>query len=218
MTALRDLVESPTTLGSLRGLTALVTTLQPQVRFIGPYITVCNYWNIFWTFAAEHFTAPDPTGTAQRVLLNTGDRNQHDNVTNALGANEYATGKNPSPQPGTIRQYVHNNTNGGNAVKEDGSADCTPGQQGYSYGANKLDTTPDKFYKRAVTDQLNGLFEAPRKGSTFAKFGKDGRGIGRNRDRVPEGQTFTDIPGGRADLTEYEKALIEWRRNRGRTP
>jgi ABC-type transporter Mla subunit MlaD len=219
MGALQNLVESPTTVGSLRGLTALVTTLQPQAKFIGPYITVCNYWNIFWTFAAEQFTSPDPTGTSQRVLLNGGDGEQHDNVSNSLGANEYATGRNVSGvQGGGIRQYAHTNTNGGDAIKEDGTADCTPGQQGYSYGANKWDNTPDKFYKRAVTDQLNGLFEAPRKGSTYAKFDANGRGVGRNRDRVPEGETFTDIPGGRADLTEYEKALIEYRRNRGRRP
>ena len=41
---------------------ATVTTLQPQLRFLGPYITVCNYWNIFWTFVAEHFSGEVPTG------------------------------------------------------------------------------------------------------------------------------------------------------------
>jgi len=217
MGALNELVSAPTTNGALRGLTATVTSLQPQLRYIGPYITVCNYWNIFWTFAAEHFTSPDPTGTSQRALLNQGDGDQLDNVTSDLGANEYATGKYPDQfkndpsKAEKIRQYAHTNTNGGNAIKRDGSADCTPGQQGYSYGANKYDDTPNRFYKRAVVDQLNGLFEAPRKGSTFAKFDRNGRGSGRNPDRVPEGETFTDVPGGLADLTEYDQALLKYR-------
>ena len=207
--ALNDLTAAPSTNGALRGLTALVTTLQPQARFIGPYITVCNYWNIFWTFAAEHFTAPDPTGSSQRVLLNTGDQAQADNLTNSMGANEYATGR--GARPGAVRQYAHSNTNGGNAIKADGRADCTPGQQGYSYGANRFDTTEDKYYKRAVQDQLNGLFEASAKGPTFAKFDKNGRGVGLNRPRVPKGQTFTDVPGGRGELTEYDERLLAHR-------
>jgi ABC-type transporter Mla subunit MlaD len=205
--ALRDLTAAPTTNGALRGLTATVTTLQPTLRFLGPFVTVCNYWNIFWTFTAEHFTAPDPTGGSQRVLLNTGDR-QDDNVSNSMGANEYATGRGvQSPQ--AIRQYAHTNTAGGAAINKDGEADCNPGQQGYAYGANRYDNTPNKFYKRAVVDQLNGLVTDAPKGSTFAKFGKDGRGAGRNRPRVPEGQTFTHIPGGRASLTDYDRRVLE---------
>jgi ABC-type transporter Mla subunit MlaD len=210
--SLRDLATTPTTNGALRGLTATVTTLQPQLRFLGPYITVCNYWNIFWTFTAEHFTAPDPTGGAQRVLLNTGDR-QNDSVSGTLGANEYATGQGLA-KPGGIKEYVHTNTAGGNAIKRDGSADCTPGQQGYAYGANRFPDAKERgdgFYKRTVVDQLNGLLDDARKGSTFAKFDTSGRGSGRNRDRVPEGQTFTDMPGGRAALTDHDLRILRSR-------
>ena len=92
-----------------------------------------------------------------------------------------------------------------------GAADCTPGQQGYSYSANKYDDTPDKFYKRAVVDHLNGLFDDVDKGPTYAKFDRNGRGQGRNRPRVPEGQTFTDIPGGRASLTDHGEAILRSR-------
>ncbi len=60
LSALQDLTTAPTTNGALRGLTATVTTLQPQLRFLGPFVTVCNHWNMFWTFTAEHFTAPTP--------------------------------------------------------------------------------------------------------------------------------------------------------------
>jgi len=215
--ALRDLTASPTTNGALRGLTATVTTLNPTLRFVGPFVTVCNYWNIFWTFTAEHFTAPNPAGGAQRVLLNTGDR-QDDNVSNSMGANEYATGRDVQPGPGSegIRQYAHTNTAGGLAIDKRGEADCLPGQQGYAYGANRFDDTPDRFYKRAVVDQANGILEEPVKGTTFRKFDKNGRGSGRNRIRVPEGQTFTHIPGGRANLTEYDQRVLESLRAGGR--
>ncbi len=46
-------------------MTAPQRTLQPQARFLGPYVTVCNNWNKFWTFNAEHFTAPDATAIRQ---------------------------------------------------------------------------------------------------------------------------------------------------------
>ena len=214
-TTLQDLTSSPTTNGAIRGLTATVTTLQPQLKFLGPYITVCNYWNIFWTFAAEHFTADDPTGGAQRVLLNTGD-NQSDSVSKTMGANEYATGRDVETPRG-IREFVHTNTAGGNAINEQGEADCTPGQQGYAYSANGFGQGApgnEDFYKRAVVDQLNGLLSDRAKGPTYNKFDRNGRGSGRNRPRVPEGQTFTDIPGGRAALTDQDKRIL---RSRGVT-
>jgi phospholipid/cholesterol/gamma-HCH transport system substrate-binding protein len=47
-----------------------VGILNPVVRFLGPYQTVCNYWNYQWTYLGEHLSAKDPTGTAQRVLAN----------------------------------------------------------------------------------------------------------------------------------------------------
>jgi virulence factor Mce-like protein len=66
--ALRTLAESPTSLGSVRGLTATADTIQPQLRFLGPYVTVCNYWNFFWTFnaarSARCSTTPTATPTA----------------------------------------------------------------------------------------------------------------------------------------------------------
>ena len=67
---LRKLAEAPGTNAALRGLTATVTTLNPQLRFYGPYVTVCNSFNYFFTYLAEHFSEPDTTGSAQRALVN----------------------------------------------------------------------------------------------------------------------------------------------------
>ena len=95
--ALEDLVKAPTTLGSLRGLTATVGTLQPQLRYLGPYVTVCNSWNIFWTFAAEHLSAPDDTGSSQRALLNMATQAPGTDGIGSSGANEFAHGKGALP-------------------------------------------------------------------------------------------------------------------------
>jgi ABC-type transporter Mla subunit MlaD len=208
MVALRDLVTDPTTNGAIRGLTATVTTLQPTLRFLGPYVTGCNYWNIFWTTVAEHFALSHPTGQAQRVLLNTAET-QHDGV-DAFGANEPANGKGLE-NPRGVRQYAHTNTAGANAIQPDGRTDCTPGQQGYPYSANKHN---DAFYKRTVIDQLIDLYpgEAPVKGSTYDRFDANGRGIGQGPDRLPKGQTYTFRPGGRAALGPYD---IEAKRRAG---
>ena len=60
--ALEDLTAAPSTNAALRALTATVTTLNPQLRFYGPFVTVCNAPNYFFTYLAEHFSEPDQTG------------------------------------------------------------------------------------------------------------------------------------------------------------
>jgi ABC-type transporter Mla subunit MlaD len=202
MVALRDLAAAPATNGALRGLTATVTTLQPQLRYLGPFVTVCNYCNMFWTFAAEHLSSPDATGTTQRTLLNTGDR-QDDNLSSSMGANEFANGRNVQPEG--IRQFLHGNYYGA-AVNDEGKASCEIGQQGYAYSANKYDDTPDKWYRRTVVEDHNGRPPTDEPiGPTFKRFDKDGKGSGLNRLEVPPGQTFTRRPGGRGALTDNDR-------------
>ena len=72
--ALRDLAADDRTIYALRGVTRLVDIVNPLVRFAGPYVTVCNYWNYSWTNVSEHLTEPDPTGGSQRTLLNQAPR------------------------------------------------------------------------------------------------------------------------------------------------
>ena len=191
MDALRKLSEAPTTLGSLRGLTDTETTLQPQLRYLGPYVTVCNYWNMFWTFTAEHFTAPDATGGSERALLN--QTPTADDSIGSQGANEFVHGENSQSNNGGVKQYLHNNFYG-DAVTPAGQANCTIGQQGYAYSANPYDPTPDHHYKRVSADHP---FQDKPIGPTFQQFDRNGHGVGLNTDRVPPGETFTSRPGGR---------------------
>ncbi|MGZ6672146.1 MAG: MlaD family protein [Solirubrobacteraceae bacterium] len=205
--ALEDLVKQPTTNGALRGLTATVDTLQPTLRYVGPFVTVCNNWNYFWTLAAEHQTAPDASGSAQRVLLNVAGAQQPgtDSVGSA-GANEFAHGK--GAQGTSAPEYLHGNYNGP-AVNDKGDANCGAGQTGYVAAANPYRDTSIKGdpYKNAVVE--TGQFVkayAERKDLAgpkplYAQIDRNGKGVGLGPTHVPAGETFTARPGGRgADL------------------
>ncbi|HYF27989.1 MAG TPA: MlaD family protein, partial [Baekduia sp.] len=200
MVALRDLARAPTTNGALRGLTATVTTLQPQLRYLGPFITVCNSWNLFWTFTAEHFTAPDNTGSSQRALFNSSDGEAPDSVS-SMGANEFVHGiKGPGAQGGGIPQHLHGNVWGNEALHSSGRANCQAGNAGYMHSGNRF--APPEYggrYDRAVVDTPTEkeFPNEPPIGPNYRTFNKQGKGTGRTRERVPEGQTWTQQPGGK---------------------
>ncbi len=185
MAALLDLVTTPTTNAALRGLSATVTTLQPQLRFLGPFVTVCNYWNIWWTFLSEHLSAPTPQGTAQRTLLDLST--VQNNSYNIAGAVAPANGEGVIGGPPVYlhnQPYVH-------AVNAAGRADCSAGQTGvvarqYKYGSPR--------FKIAVDAVGPNQFGYPL-GSTYKTFGPGG-GQGAGTSAVPAGETFTPLPGG----------------------
>ena len=52
-----------------RGLTDTMQTLNPTLRWVGPHVTVCNYFNYCWTYLADHISDEDATGTVQRVQV-----------------------------------------------------------------------------------------------------------------------------------------------------
>ncbi len=130
----RQLFAAPGTGIAFRGLIATAATLNPSLRFIGPYITVCNYFNYAWTNVAEHLTEPDPTGFAQRTLLNQAPR--QDNSPGSIGSTQPATGK--GVQSGTPA-FLHLNVYTA-AVDRMGNADCESGQRGYIRRANVYGT------------------------------------------------------------------------------
>jgi phospholipid/cholesterol/gamma-HCH transport system substrate-binding protein len=168
LNTVRDLAEAPGTNAALRGLDATVTTLNPQLRFYGPYVTVCNNWNYFWTFVAEHFSEPDSTGSAQRALVNFASP-QEDSL-GSQGADEPANGKNAAGTP----QYAQDQPYGA-AVGPDGRADCEAGQRGFVERNARF--FPQQ-YKIARDPRSPGL-----QGTTF-----------KGRPRVPRGETFTAEP------------------------
>ncbi len=195
--SLRKLSEAPTTNGALRGLGATVTTLQPQLRFLGPYITVCNSFTSLWTFAAEHLSAPNATGSEQRALLNTGAQaipgvDGNDSV-GSNSANEFSHGL-TSSEPGTTQQQLHAQFQG-DAVTEEGKANCETGQQGFLKSSNPFrDRSDGDPYRNVAVDHPSkpNLVVGP----SYSKFDKQGKGIALGPAGVPAGQTFTVRPGG----------------------
>jgi virulence factor Mce-like protein len=187
MNALNDLASDPRTNAALFGLTQTVGTLQPQLRFLGPYVTVCNYWNMWWTFIAEHFSEADPTGSAQRALLNS--TNHQTNNVGSAGSAVPANGQGVAPGDGPP-EYLHGQPYGA-AVTNSGKADCETGQRGYLKRLNSLDV------KDPTTGQLLDIVTDPHtpgaQGPTYAHW-VNGKPEGLNTDQVPAGETFSREP------------------------
>ena len=132
-------------------------------------MTVCNSWNYFWTYIAEHFSEPDVTGQSQRALLNTTGR--QDNSVGSQGAKFPANGENVLEGNAQYQQdqpYAA-------AIAPDGRADCETGQRGY---LRRQAIHYPKKYEIARDPRTPGL-----QGPTYT-----------GRPRVPAGQTFTHKP------------------------
>jgi ABC-type transporter Mla subunit MlaD len=167
--AIRDLTVAPSTNTAIRALTGTVTTLNTQMRFYGPFVTVCNAPNYFFTYLAEHFSEADNTGESQRALVNFAG--QQDDSLGAMGADEPANGQNVKSGN---KQFLHGDPYGA-AITPDGRADCEAGQRGYL--ENNARFYPDK-YKIDQDARTPGA-----QGPTYT-----------GRARVPAGETFTSIP------------------------
>ena len=184
MDALKNLAQSPTTNAALRGLTATVTTLQPQLRFLGPWITVCNDWSWFWTFAGESQTGAGVNGTVLRTELN--QSNSANNSMSSQGAAVPANGD-TNGTPGSTLEYLHNQPYYA-AVTNSGAADCEAGQRGY---INRSPHAPPGY--NIATDPHNEVGYPA--GPTYAYRDNNG-GHGHGPTHVPAGETFTRDPGG----------------------
>jgi hypothetical protein len=185
MDALKNLATAPTTNAALRGLTATVTTLQPQLRYLGPYITVCNNWTTFWTWAAEAQTGSGVNGTVLRTELNNAN-GQTSNMSSqeaAFPANGQTDG-----HPGTPKEYLHAQPYGA-AVTNSGAADCEYGQRGY---INRSPNAPPGY--NTATDPHNEVGYPAGPVYQYFDYTKGGQGLGPAR--VPAGETFTRDPGG----------------------
>jgi hypothetical protein len=177
--ALRTLSTSPTTNLALDGLTATFATLNPTLRFIGPHITVCNYWNYWWTHLADHLSEEDATGTLQRIQVKNAPRQT--NGLTSFGATEPANGEGADPVTTTLEgdpAHLHKQE-WGRAVDEQGNADCEVGQRGYP---ERVAANAPPNFKIAIDPRTPGS-----QGPTFT-----------GKPRVPAGQTFSAEPTGLA--------------------
>ena len=174
LVSLRDLMEDPTTGIALRGLTAASTTLKPQLRYLGPYQTVCNYWTYFWTFLGEHVSQEGPYGYSQRAAIKSSG--QQTSSPGSMGAAHPANGEGYVEQSRFRGDPAHLHATPYNgAIDEDGNADCENGQRGYPRRLSR--------FGRPEFDIVTDPHIPGNQGPTYA-------GI----PQVPEGQTFAHEP------------------------
>jgi hypothetical protein len=166
MRSLKSLSLAPGTNTALNALTSTVGTLNPMVKYLGPYVTVCNGWNYWWTYLAEHISEQTKLGFAQRALLNFGDANQRDSVGNQGATQPAGTFGGP--------EYLHAQPYGA-AIDNQGNADCETGQRGYPKKLNYFDPQGRNF----ATD----VHTPGNQGPTFS-----------GSPRVPKGETFSRNP------------------------
>ncbi len=136
MNALQTLASAPGTNIALNALVDTVSTLNPMVKYLGPFQTVCDDWNYWWTYLSEHISEATDFGFAQRVLLMQTNSTQSNNVAAAGATTAVNGGSFDSPQGGN--EYLHGEVYGA-AVDDQGNADCETGQRGYPLKLNGLD-------------------------------------------------------------------------------
>jgi ABC-type transporter Mla subunit MlaD len=173
MNALKNLSQAPGTNVAINALTGTVTTLNPMVRYLGPYQTVCDYWNYFWTYLSDAFSEQTSFGFAQRALVNNANSAQPNNV-GQQGAIAPVNGGGSDSAQGGGNEFYHGQAYGA-AVSTSGAADCETGQRGFPLRLNHLDPQNRNLGTDTHTPGLQG--------PTFA-----------GRTKVPAGETFTRAP------------------------
>jgi len=140
LATLKALALDPGTNIALNGLTQTVNTLNPAIRYLGPFVTTCNEWNYFWVELADLVSEQTSFGMAQRALINFA--NQQTNSVGKQGATQPANGYQPGDVTGAQgtadAEYFHGQTYS-YAVDKHGNADCEVGQRGYPAKLNYFD-------------------------------------------------------------------------------
>jgi hypothetical protein len=173
LVALRSLAQAPSTGVAINGLTYTVNTLNPVIKYLGPFVTVCNDWNYWWTNLSGDLDEATDFGFAQRALLNETNPAQTNNVGTQGATAPVNGGVGNNPALGGD-EYAHGPVYGA-AVNTNGTADCETGQRGYPLKLNYEDPQGRDF----DTDQHT----PGSQGTTFA-----------GQARVPAGETFTREP------------------------
>ncbi len=180
--SLHSLAVDPGTNIALNGLTQTVGTLNPMVRYLGPFVTVCNDWNYFWAELADLVSEQTSFGMAQRALIMFANHQATSVGTQGapVMANGYQAGDVPDQGYPGDAEYLHS-PNYGAAVNSNGTADCEAGQRGYPAKVNGLDPQGRSLDLEAHTPN--------QQGATWTGL-----------SRVPPGETFSRTAQGGPQL------------------
>jgi ABC-type transporter Mla subunit MlaD len=173
MNALDKLSRAPGTNVAINGLTNTVQTLNPMIRYLGPYQTVCDYWNYFWTYLSDTFSEQTSFGFSQRALINNANSAQPNNI-GQEGATAPANGGGSDSASGGGNEFYHAQSYGA-AVSTTGAADCETGQRGFPKKLN--------YYDPQGRNLGTDTHTPGNQGPTFA-----------GRTQVPKGETFSRAP------------------------
>ena len=163
---------------ALNALTDTVDTLNPMIKYLGPYVTVCGAWTSFWTFFSDHVSEQTSLGSAQRAMLNFA--NHQPNNVGQQGAPHPAEGypAGTPPQATSDAEFLHGPAYSP-AIDSNGNADCETGQRGYVKNLNYFGTHNGQHFPGLETDQ----YTPGNQGPTYW-----------GRTHVPAGETFSRIP------------------------
>ena len=184
--ALQALAQAPGTNMAVNGLTQTVSTLQPMLRYLGPYVTVCNSWNYLWAELSDIVSEQTSFGMSQRALLNSS--NHQANNVGSQGATAPANGylgfqNGDQASPASDAEYSHGPAYAP-AINSNGTADCEIGQRGYQLKQNVNDPKNRPLVSDAYTPGSQG--------TTWA-----------GRPRVPAGETFSRTAQGGPQLLPF---------------
>ena len=206
--AIDDLAENPNTKLGLEDLDTLLDVTGPLIQHVGPYQTVCNNANYFFTGLAEDMSELAPGGTLQRILVKAdpGLESEQYNRFGAYGAPRPAdvpSNLDPDEHP---EFYAFHGQAYQPAIDAQGRADCQNGQQGFlngplnapdaKYGPAVFDNSPEPPNSEPTAEDVGGgsstvtLPDIPyvnrggRAGPTFDPNSRDGLGV-RSLRQVP---------------------------------
>ena len=170
MNELKKLALAPETNVAINALSDTTGTLNPMIRYLGPYQTVCDTWNYWWTYLADNVSERTGYGTAQRILAKLSNPLQPNNL-GGEGAGAPVNGGGLDSLLGG-NQFLHAQAYGA-AVDNQGNADCETGQRGFPKKLNYFDPQGRNLVTDAHTpgDQgptFHGLSHVPP-GETFSR-------------------------------------------------
>ena len=184
----------PTTAGALRGLTATVSTLNPQLRFLRPVRDGLQHPELLLDLPRRALLRARRHRLVAARAAQLGRRRSRTDALGSMGANESANGKDalhrqrravPARQPLRRRPI--------DARRQ-----------------RRLRGRPARLRRRPTTRCATRASRATRtrtpsteripiagaSGPTYAQYDREGKGVGLNPEHVPAGETFTDRPGG----------------------
>ena len=174
--SLQRLVDVPQTKTTLLRLRETFNQTTPLINWVGPFQTVCNYWNYWFTWLPEHLTERDTIGFTQRVSVIATPRGPtgplpgeaETAMSGYSGLQSNGRAGLASPTPGEFEPrdlpILHGNV-GGPAITESGEADCQSGQNGYV-----LSGAPEyRLPGQPLSNPAFGIHNIPgARGPTFA--------------------------------------------------